>query len=122
MKDENRRSGDLRDRTKQFALKIIHFYALLPPKNHEAQIIGRQLLRSGTSAGANYREAWRARSDSEFISKIGIIIQELDETAYWLELLFDAKINKSPELTSLMSEADELIAIFSSIVIKMRKK
>ena len=121
MKDENRGRDNLRDRTKQFALKIIRFYSLLPSKINETQIIGKQLLRSGTSVGANYREAYRARSNSEFISKIGIVIQELDETDYWLELLRDAKINGSSELQLLLSETDELLAIFTSIIKKVRK-
>jgi four helix bundle protein len=123
MKDENKNktSDNLRDRTKQFALRIIRYYYVLPRRAHEAQIIGKQLLRSGTSVGANYREACRARSDSKFISKAGIVIQELDETAYWLELLFDAKINDGSELKTLISETNELIAIFTSIVKKVRK-
>jgi four helix bundle protein len=121
MKDENRSRDNLRDRTKQFALKIIRFYSLLPSKINETQIIGKQLLRSGTSVGANYREAYRARSNSEFISKIGIVIQALDETDYWLELLRDAKINGSSELQLLLSETDELLAIFTSIIKKVRK-
>jgi four helix bundle protein len=113
------RKNDLRDRTKQFALKIIRLYSSLP-KNKPAQIIGGQLLRSGTSVGANYREACRARSNSEFISETGIVIQELDETTYWLELLFDAKIDSTMNLTSLMTETNELIAIFTSIMKKVR--
>jgi four helix bundle protein len=122
MKDEINRTGeDVRNRTKQFALKIINFNSSLP-KTYNAQTIGNQLLRSGTSVGANYREACRARSNSEFISKTGIIIQELDETAYWLELLFDAKIDSSSELKSLLSETDELIAIFTSISRKVKNK
>ncbi|MFZ5907642.1 MAG: four helix bundle protein [Nitrospirota bacterium] len=121
-KMENRITENLRDRTKKYAIKIVHFYSLLPSKSHEAQIIGKQVLRSGTSARANYREACRARSDSEFVSKIGIVVQELDETIYWLELLFDAKINSSAELKTLLSEANELIAIFTSIVKKVRRK
>jgi four helix bundle protein len=110
---------DLRDRTKQYALRIIRLYSSLP-QTKTAQIIGRQLLRSGTSVGANYRETCRARSNSEFISKTGIVIQELDETAYWLELLFDAKIDSTMNLTSLMTETNELIAIFASIVKKVK--
>ncbi len=121
MKDENKGYEDLRNRTKQFALKVIHFYSLLP-KTNCAKIISNQLLRSGTSVGANYREAYRARSNSEFISKIGVVIQELDETAYWIELLIDAKINASLETRSLLSETDELIAIFTAIIKKMRVK
>lgn len=121
MKVDERDARDLRERTKRFALKIIQFYGVLPPRNHEAEIIGKQLLRSGISAGANYREASRARSHSEFIAKLGIVIQELDETAYWLELLLDAKINTSSELAGLMTETNELIAIFTTIVKKVRR-
>jgi four helix bundle protein len=119
MKDEKRRDEDLRNRTKQFALTIIHLYSLLP-KTNIAYVIGNQLLRAGTSVGANYREAYRARSNAEFISETGIIIQELDETAYWLELLFDAKIYSSSEIRILLAETDELIAIFTSIMKKMK--
>jgi four helix bundle protein len=121
MKDENKGYEDLRNRTKQFALRIIHLYSSLS-KTKNAQVIGNQLLHSGTSVGANYREAYRARSNSEFVSKIGVVIQELDETAYWLELLFDAKIDSSSELKSLLSETDELIAIFTSISRKVKNK
>ncbi len=120
MKDEGKRNiEDLRSRTKQFALRIIRFSSSLP-KVQEASIIGKQLLRSGTSAGANYREAYRARSNPEFVSKIGIVIQELDETAYWLELLIDAKINNGLEINSLLSETDELIAIFTTVIRKVK--
>jgi four helix bundle protein len=122
MKDENRSCDNLRDRTEQFALKIIRFYSLLPSKINETQIIGKQLLRSGTSVGANYREAYRARSNSEFISKIGIVIQELDETDYWLEQLRDAKINGNSELQLLLSETDKLLAIFTTLIIKKVRK
>jgi len=110
---------DLRDRTKQYALRIIRLYSSLP-QTKPAQIIGRQLLRSGTSVGANYRETCRARSNLEFISKTGIVIQELDETAYWLELLFDATIDRTMNMTSLMTETNELISIFTSIVKKVK--
>jgi four helix bundle protein len=110
---------DLRDRTKQYALRIIRLYSALP-QTKPAQVIGRQLLRSGTSVGANYRETCRARSNSEFISKTGIVIQELDETAYWLELLFDATIDRTMNMTLLMAETDELISIFTSIVKKVK--
>jgi four helix bundle protein len=121
MKDEKRTPEDLRNRTKQYALRIIHLYSSLP-KTKGAQVIGNQLLHSGTSVGANYREAYRARSNSEYISKIGIVIQELYETDYWLELLIDAKINNNAEMKSLLTETDELIAIFTSIVKKVRNK
>ncbi|HEY0049727.1 MAG TPA: four helix bundle protein [Pyrinomonadaceae bacterium] len=80
---------DLKTRTKSFALRIIKLYKALP-NTVEAQIIGKQILRSGTSAGAQYREGTRARSNAEFISKIESALQELEETAYWLELLIEA--------------------------------
>lgn len=121
MRDEKRNYEDLRNRTKHFALKIISLYSSLP-KSTTAQVIGNQLLRSGTSVGANYREAYRARSNSEFVSKIGIVIQELDETTYWLELLLETKITNGLGLNSLVSETNELIAIFTSIMKKLRSK
>src|SRR6266852_8755993 len=82
---------DLRVRTKAFALRVIKLYVALP-KRTEAQILGGQILRSGTSAGAHYREACRAKSDADFISKIEGALQELDETAYWLELIGESEI------------------------------
>jgi four helix bundle protein len=82
---------DLRQRTKEFALQIIRLFSELP-KTTEAQVLGKQVLRSGTSVGANYREAYRARSRAEFIAKCGDSLRELEETTYWLELLVDGKI------------------------------
>lgn len=82
--------NDLRDRTKRFALQIIRSLPTLP-KTMEARIIGKQLLRSGTSVGANYREAFRGRSRAEFIAKCGDCLRELEETGYWLELLLDGE-------------------------------
>jgi four helix bundle protein len=104
---------DLRVRTKSFALRIIHLYASLP-KTTEAQVIGKQLLRSGTSVGAHYREAKRARSTAEFISKIEGGLQELEESIYWLELLSDAEVVPASRLTDLQHEAEELTAILVS--------
>ena len=114
MNDERRSSGrpqDLGERTKEFALRIIRLYSVLP-KTAEAQVIGRQLLRSGTSVGAQYREAARARSAAEFVSKMQSALQELDESAYWLELLSAANILPPARLSDLMAEVNELIAIF----------
>lgn len=111
--------NDLRERTKQFALRVIHLYAALPDKA-EAQVIGRQVLRSGTSVGANYREAYRARSNSEYLAKLGICLQEIDETAYWFELLVESGIVSPDKLTLLQDEANQLLAIFTTIV-KKRK-
>ncbi len=106
---------DLKSRTKSFALRIIKLFTSLP-KTAEAQVIGKQILRSGTSVGAQYREACRARSNSEFISKMASSLQELDETSYWLELLVDANFIKAEKLKSLQDEADQLIAIFVSSI------
>ena len=105
---------DLRKRTKKFSLDIIKLVASLP-RSREADIIGRQALRSGTSVGANYREATRARSKKEFISKIGIVEQEADETLYWLELLDESGLMHGRLFKDLIKEADELIAIFVTI-------
>jgi four helix bundle protein len=110
------RGSELANRTKQFALAVIRLYSQLP-KSTEAQVIGRQVLRSGTSVGAQYREAIRAKSVSDFISKVEGALQELEETQYWLELLDEAGIfTDSARLHSLMREADELIAILVSSV------
>jgi len=113
---------DLLIRTKSFALQIVRLYSSLP-KTTEAQVLGRQVLRSGTSVGANYREARRARSTAEFVSKIESGMQELEETAYWLELLSDAAIIPKSRLAGLQTEADELMAIlvFSAKTAKRRK-
>ena len=112
---------DLKSRTKAFALRIIKLYTSLP-KTGEAQVIGKQVLRSGTSVGAQYREACRSRSNSEFVSKMQSSLQELDETAYWLELLVDAELVKAPKLDELRNETEELIAIFVSSVRTARSK
>jgi len=120
MNDENK-PVDLRTRTKQFALRIIRVSAALP-KTTEAQVIGKQLLRSGTSVGAHYREATRARSDAEFISKLEGELQELEESAYWMELLSEGGIVVPARLSELQKEADELTAILITCVKKARQK
>jgi four helix bundle protein len=106
---------DLRQRTKEFGLQIVRVFCELP-KTTEAQILGKQVLRSGTSAGANYREAYRGRSKAEFISKCGDSLRELEETAYWLELLVDGKIVPADKVSAVRQECDELIAIFVTIL------
>src|SRR5436189_4907131 len=106
---------DLRQRTKEFALHIIHMFTELP-KTTEAQVLGKQVLRSGTSVGANYREAYRARSRAEFIAKCGDSLRELEETTYWLELLVDGKIVPAGNLLAVRHECDELIDIFVKIL------
>jgi four helix bundle protein len=113
-------SRDLRERTKAFALRIVRLYSSLP-KTGLAQVLGRQVLRSGTSVGAQYREACRARSTAEFISKIESGLQELEETAYWLELLSDSGVVPAKRLASLQQEADELTAILASSAMTAKK-
>jgi four helix bundle protein len=112
--------NDLRERTKSFALRIVRMFSALP-KTTEAQVIGKQVLRSGTSVGANYREAFRARSKPEFISKCGDCLKEVEETAYWLELLVEAELVPAKKLTPLRQECDELTAIFVSIIKNSRR-
>jgi four helix bundle protein len=116
MKDE---VPDLRDRTKAFALRVIKMFSALP-KTEEARVLGKQVLCSGTSVGANYREAQRSRSKAEFIAKIGDCLKELDETAYWLELLADSGIVPPAKLSSLCDECNQLIAIFTTIAKKAK--
>lgn len=115
MKDEGGKLVDLKTRTKHFALRIIRMYSALP-KTTEAQVLGKQVLRSGTSVGAHYREGSRARSDAEFISKIEGALQELEETQYWLELIMEAGIFELSRLRPLYDEAIELTAILVTTV------
>ena len=110
---------DLRTRTKEFALRIIRLYSGLS-KQTEAQVIGRQMIRSGTSVGANYREAYRARSKAEFISKVGECLKEIEETGYWLELLGDSGIVSDERLAGLTIECGELTAIFVTSIRKAK--
>jgi four helix bundle protein len=105
------RDQDLKSRTKQFALRILRLYQALPAKE-EARILGRQLLRSGTSIGANYRAACRARSRAEFVAKLGIVLEESDETTFWLELLSAGGIVSRETIHSLIKESEELTSIF----------
>jgi four helix bundle protein len=104
------KESPLRDRTKQFALRIVRMYVALQ-KTTEAQVLGKQCLRSGTSVAANYREASRARSDAEFISIMGIVERELDETALWLELLVESGIVSAKKMIELQKETDELLCM-----------
>ena len=103
----------LRDRTKFFALRVVKLYRALSERK-DAQVIGHQLLRSATSIGANYRAACRSRSRAEFVSKLGIVVEEADETMYWLELLCESGIIGSGRLKELQQEAKELTAIFTA--------
>src|SRR4029453_4458392 len=112
--------SDLRQRTKEFALQIILMFSGLP-KTAEAQVLGKQLLRSGTSVGANYREAYRARSKAEFVSKCGDCLREIEETAYWLDPLAEANLVPRERLQPIRQECRELIAIFVTIVKRSRE-
>jgi four helix bundle protein len=113
-------NDDLRNRTKQYALRVIRMYSKLP-KEPVAQVLGRQALRSGTSVGANYREASRARSKPEFTSKVGDCLKEIDETEYWLELLVDSGVVAAPKMADLLDETRQLIAIFTTIAKRSRQ-
>ena len=110
---------DLFKRTKSYALMIIRLYVALP-KSTEAQVLSKQVLRSGTSIGAHYREANRAKSDADFIHKLETALQELDETIYWLELIIEAKIFKADKVEPLILETRELNAIFTTMVKKVK--
>ena len=103
----------LKERTKRFGLRIMKLVDALP-KTTSGRAIGNQLVRSGTSVGANYRAACRGRSKAEFIAKIGVVAEEADESAFWLELLMDANILKTDLVSPLHQEAEELTAIFTA--------
>jgi four helix bundle protein len=113
--NNERTNKDLRERTKAFALRIIRMFSALP-RSGAAQVLGNQVLRSGTSVGAHYREACRSRSVAEFISKMEGGLQELDETAYWLELLAEGSVVPPKRLINLQEETNELLAIFTASV------
>jgi len=118
---ENENPQDLRTRTTDFALRIIKLYTSLP-KTSEAQVLGKQVLRSGTSVGANYREGHRAKSDADIVNKFETVLQELDETDYWMELLVKSNIVPATKIESLRKENNELLAIFTIIVTKIKKR
>ena len=104
---------ELRKRTKQFALRVIRMFRALP-KAEEARVLGKQVLRSATSVAANYRSACRARSRAEFVAKIGVVVEEIDETTFWLEMLVEAEIVPAKRMNALTLEAKELLAIFAA--------
>ena len=104
---------ELQDRTKQFALRVLNLVDTLP-RTPAGRAVANQLVRSATSVGANYRAACRARSRVEFIAKIGIVEEEADETAFWLELVIDSKIRSKAQIEPLLKEAGELVAIMAA--------
>lgn len=112
---------DLRDRTKDFALRIVRMFTELP-ESDEARILGEQALRSGTVVGAHYREAHRHRAKPEFPARINDCLRELEETAYWLELLIDGRIVPASKLSSLQDETHQLIAILTTIAKNLKPR
>lgn len=111
---------ELKRRTKQFALRAINLVEAIP-RGRTADVLGRQLLRSGTSVGANYRAACRAKSTADFIAKMGIVEEEADESLYWMELLIETEIVKPERLELLMKEGNELLAITVASINTARK-
>ena len=111
----------LADRTKAFALRVIRAYTALP-RNEVARVLGKQMLRSGTSVGAHGREAFRSRSDAELVSKLEMAIQELDETMYWLELLVESEIVALARVQPLLDEANEQMSILVTSVRTIKRR
>ena len=106
-------ADELKLRTKKFALRIVKVFQALP-RSEDARTLGKQLLRSGTSVAANYRAVCRSRSKAEFVARMGIVVEEIDETVFWLEILVESGIVTSTRLSNLQREANELCAIFVS--------
>lgn len=104
---------ELKQRTKKFSLRVIKLVAALP-NNMQGKAIGNQLMRSGTSVGANYRAAYRGRSKPEFIAKLGIVEEEADESAYWMELIIESGLMERKLVEPLMQEANELVAMMAA--------
>jgi four helix bundle protein len=111
---------NLKQRTKLFALNVLKFVEKLP-RDRASDILGRQLLRSGTSVGANYRGACRAKSPADFISKLGTVEEEADESGFWMELLLESGKARAQEIKPLMQEAGELVAIMIASINTARK-
>jgi len=107
------KTDELRQRSKKFALRVLRLFRALP-RTTEARVIGSQLLRSATSVAANYRAACRARSRADFVSKIGVVVEEIDETVFWLEFLVEGGLVKQERMKELLAEANELLAIFAA--------
>lgn len=122
MTEYERKKQEFKERTKHYASGVIRLYCELPKNRAECQVLGKQLLRSGTSVAAIYREASRARSDAEFVSKIDQCAQEADESLLWLELLRDDCGIRNERLDWLLQESDELIAIFVTMSRKVKDR
>ena len=115
MQDEHEESNELRKRTKSFAIEVIRFVENLP-NGKMVDVLARQLLRCGTSVGANYRAACRAKSKPDFISKMGIVEEEADKAIYWLELLVESNAVSKNSVAKLLKEADEIVAMVVSSI------
>ncbi|HUO59974.1 MAG TPA: four helix bundle protein [Candidatus Acidoferrales bacterium] len=113
------KTDELQLRTRDFALRIVKMFKALP-KTTEAQVLGKQLLRSGTSVAANYRAVCRARSKNEFVARLAVVVEEIDESVLWLDLLVAAGIVPEAKLASLTKEAGELLAIFVASQLTVR--
>ena len=120
--NQGRLTEEFRDRTKAFAAGVIRLYVKLPKAREEVRILGKQLLRSGTSVAARVREASRARSDEEFVSKLGGALQEADESQLWLELLREECAIAPADILPMEKEADELMAIMTTMINKTKEK
>jgi|SRR5208283_2148524 len=107
------KAAELKARTKSFAIRIVTLFRSLP-RSPDAQTLGKQLLRSGTSVAANYRSVCRSRSRAEFIARMGVVMEEADESAFWLELLSETGVLKAERTGNLLKEANELVAIFGA--------
>jgi four helix bundle protein len=117
----NPRAEELKARTKRFALRVIALVATLP-KTPAGDVMGRQLLKSGTSVAANYRSACRSRSHQEFVARIGVVLEEADESELWLELLVESRVaQRGAELEALMDESRQLRAIFAAANLTARR-
>ena len=114
-------NDEFRKRTKQFAIDVTKFYSS-QRKSDEFKVLGKQLLRSATSVASNFRAAARARSNKEFYSKICIVVEEADETQFWLELIEESEITKDAQLKSLQTEASEILAMVTTMKTKLRNR
>ena len=117
----NPKADELKSRTKRFALDVLSFRRTLPATD-EAADIGRQLSRAATGVGANYRAACRSRSDAEFAARVGVVLEEADESAFWMEVLTETGISNEPRAIALLDEANQLTAIFAASSITARRR
>lgn len=114
-------SEDMKKRTRAFALRLIRLVESLP-NTRTADVLGKQLLRCGTSVGANYRSACRARSNAEFIAKLGIVEEEADESIYWIELMVETELIKQSRINDLLDEANQILSIVVASIITAKSK